>query len=66
MEVKGPVPSTRPWVRYEFADPELQNLSAGQKILIRMGPAHERRLKQKLGELRANLVRSQQAGGAAR
>lgn len=66
MEVKGPVPSTRPWVRYEFADPELQNLSAGQKMLVRMGPANERKLKQKLRELRANLVRSQQAGGAAR
>jgi len=66
MEVKGPVPSTRPWVRYEFADPALQNLSAGQKMLVRMGPAHERRLKQKLVELRANLVRAQQAGGVAR
>lgn len=66
MEVKGPVPSTRPWVRYEFADPELQGLSAGQKMLVRMGPANERKLKQKLAELRANLVRAQQAGATSR
>ena len=26
-EVKGDVPSTRPWVCYEFADPQLQSLS---------------------------------------
>jgi hypothetical protein len=55
-EVKGPIPSTRPWVRYEFEDPALEALSAGQKILVRVGVAHERRLKQKLRELRALLV----------
>ena len=55
-EVKGPIPSTRPWVRYEFADPQLESLSAGQKILVRVGPAHERRLKAKLREVRALLT----------
>jgi hypothetical protein len=55
-EVKGPIPSTRPWVRYEFVDPQLESLSAGQKILVRVGLAHERRLKQKLRELRALLA----------
>lgn len=58
VDVKGPVASTRPWVRYEFADPELEALTAGQKMLVRMGPANERRLKQKLKEIRAELVRS--------
>jgi hypothetical protein len=57
-EVKGPIPSTRPWVRYEFADPKLEALSSGQKILIRVGPEHARRLKQKLAALRQQLVRS--------
>lgn len=56
-QVKGPVPSQRPWVRYEFADPSLQALSAGQKMLLRVGPANERRLKDKLRALRAELLR---------
>jgi hypothetical protein len=56
-EVRGPVPSAQPWVRYEFVDPELEALSAGQKVLIRVGPDHSRRLKAKLREIRAGLVR---------
>lgn len=57
VEVKGSVPSQRPWVRYEFADPQLQSLSAGRKILIRVGPDHQRRLQAKLVELRQHLVK---------
>lgn len=45
VEVKGEVPSTRPWVRYEYADPKLESLSAGQKIMVRIGVDNERRLK---------------------
>lgn len=56
-EVKGPISSTRPWVRYEFADPDLESLSAGQKILIRVGPVNQRRLKAKLAEVRQELVK---------
>lgn len=56
-EVKGPVESLRPWVRYEFADPELESLSSGQKILIRVGPVNQRRLKGKLAEVRQELVK---------
>ena len=52
-EVKGDVPSTRPWVRYEFADPQLQSLSSGQKIMVRVGLENERRLKIRLKALRA-------------
>jgi hypothetical protein len=58
-EVKGPIESTRPWVRYEYVDDELENLSAGQKMLLRVGPANERKLKQKLAELRRELVGTQ-------
>jgi hypothetical protein len=43
-------------VRYEFVDPQLQSLAAGQKILLRVGPANERRLKAKLAQLRAALL----------
>lgn len=52
VDVKGPVPSERPWVRYEFTDPKLEALSAGQKMLIRMGPVNHRRLRAKLLEVR--------------
>lgn len=55
-EVKGEVPSTRPWVRYEFADPALERLSAGQKTLVRMGPVNQRRLKARLAEFRSQVA----------
>lgn len=44
--LNSPVQPARPWVLYELADPALQPLAAGQKLLLRMGPAHERRVKQ--------------------
>jgi len=52
VEVKGSVPSVRPWVRYEFTDPALDALSAGQKMLLRTGPVNHRRLNAKLLEVR--------------
>lgn len=55
VEVKGDVPSQRPWVRYEYADPALQQLSAGQRILLRLGPAHQARVMTWLRGLRAAL-----------
>ncbi|NDP48853.1 MAG: DUF3014 domain-containing protein [Sulfuriferula multivorans] len=56
-EVKGSVPSVRPWVRYELADPALESLSAGQKILLRVGPVNQRRLKAKLAGMRQELLK---------
>jgi hypothetical protein len=56
QEVKGPYPSERPWVRYEYVDPELESLDAGQKIMVRVGPENERVLKHKLAEVRQLLV----------
>jgi hypothetical protein len=55
-EVKGPIPSVRPWVRYEFVDPALEALPAGQKIMLRVGPVNERRLKARLREFQHALV----------
>lgn len=52
VDVKGPVASVRPWVRYEFTDPALKKLSSGQKMLIRTGPENHRRLNAKLLEVR--------------
>ena len=56
VQVKGEIPSTRPWTRYEFADPELESLSAGQKIMVRVGPENERRLKAKLAQFRQQVA----------
>lgn len=52
LPINGPVQPVRPWVLYEFDAPALQALSAGQKILLRMGPANEQRVKAKLAEIR--------------
>lgn len=64
LPVKGPVPSLQPWVRYQFVDPELEGLAAGQKILVRVGPVNQRRLKSKLAELRSELTAPAVPGGA--
>jgi hypothetical protein len=52
----GPVRLTRPKVLYQFADPELEGLSAGQKVMIRMGPENSARVKTKLREIRRALA----------
>lgn len=57
LEIKGPMADPRPWVRWDFADPQLQSLTAGQKIMVRVGLENERRLKKKLAALRAELAR---------
>jgi len=56
MPVRGQIQSEQPWVRYEFEDPQLEALSAGQKILVRMGPSNARQVKAKLRELRAAIA----------
>lgn len=63
--VPQPVALARPGVLYEFADPALQSRSAGQKLLLRMGPAHAERLKRKLRELRAAVARQPALPAAA-
>lgn len=55
-QVQGPIPSTRPWVRYEFADASLEARPAGQKILLRMGGTNMRALKAKLAEFRDRIA----------
>lgn len=57
-DVEGPVELTRPHVMYEFADPELEKLSAGQKLMLRLGPDNKARVQQRLKELRALIVES--------
>jgi hypothetical protein len=58
-DVAGPVKLTQPGVMYEFADAKLENLSAGQKTMIRVGKANAAVLKTKLRELRAAIAKKQ-------
>jgi hypothetical protein len=52
-EVPGPLALVQPKVLYEFADPALESRSAGQKMLIRMGPVNQAQAKAMLREFRA-------------
>lgn len=53
----GPLRLAQPGVLYEFADPALQAQSIGRKALLRIGPENAARVKAKLAELRAEIVR---------
>jgi len=55
-DVPAPVALVQPKVLYQFADPELESRSAGQKMLLRMGPVNESRVKSKLREIRRALT----------
>ncbi len=54
-----PIALVRPSVQYEFADPELEARSAGQKVLIRMGRENAAAIKDKLRELRSEIIAGQ-------
>jgi len=55
-ELDGPVHMVRPKVLYQFADESLEARSAGQKIMMRMGPHNELRVKAKLQQIRQALL----------
>ena len=52
-----PIHLIQPKVFYEFADPNLESRSAGQKTLLRMGPYSVKLIKEKLRELRAAITK---------
>jgi Protein of unknown function (DUF3014) len=56
-EPPGTVALVQPKVLYDYADPALADLSAGQKILLRMGPENEAKVKAKLSEIKRALSR---------
>jgi Protein of unknown function (DUF3014) len=60
-EVAGPIRLTQPGVFYQFADPTLEERSAGQKLLIRMGPQNAAAIKVKLRELRKAVASQERA-----
>jgi len=55
-EAPQPVALKQPNVMYEYADPALESRSAGQKLLMRSGPANEAAIKSKLREIRGALT----------
>ncbi|NGP52367.1 DUF3014 domain-containing protein [Thioalkalivibrio sp. XN8] len=54
-QVDGPVALVRPHVLYKFADPALEALSPGQKVLLRVGPENAAIARASLIQLRAEL-----------
>ena len=46
----------QPRVLFTFADPELERLSPGQKILLRIGPEHSAKVRAQLRAIRAEIV----------
>lgn len=61
--VTGPVLLRRPSVNYEFVDAELENRSAGQKMMIRIGSENAAVVKAKLRELRKAIAKQEPAAG---
>jgi len=55
-EVDGPIALVQPRIYYQFADSELESLSAGHKLMLRIGGKNAARVKAKLRELRDELV----------
>ena len=55
----GPAPESmrliKPEAYYLFVDPDLESLTAGQKLMVRMGSDNALRVKEKLTQLRAEL-----------
>jgi Protein of unknown function (DUF3014) len=61
--LEAPVPTeppalVQPKAMYEFADVALEERSAGQKLMIRMGPQNAARVKERLTALRAEITRA--------
>jgi len=55
-DMSGPVKLVQPKVYYKYADPELEALNAGQKLLIRIGPQNTTLIKARLMELKVRLI----------
>ena len=55
-EIEQPIELQQPKVLYTFADPELEALSSGQKVMVRIGLENEATVKAKLREIRAILT----------
>jgi hypothetical protein len=54
-DIPGPVYLSKPEAVYVFEEPELEAMTAGQKILVRMGSVNAAVVKEKLAEARTEL-----------
>ena len=64
-ELQGPAEVVQPKVLYQYADPELEARSAGQKIMVRIGRENATRVKAKLREIRRELIGAKDGAAAA-
>jgi len=55
-----PIVLLRPHVLYQYADPDFEDLSSGQKLLLRMGSEHAASIKQVLREMRSRITEQHQ------
>ncbi len=55
-EHDGPIYLTRPKVLYEYADPDLEALSSGHKLMLRLGPGNAESVKRVLADFRNKIV----------
>ena len=62
-EVPAPIRLVQPEVLYRYADAELEHLSAGRKIMVRMGPENAERVRTVLQAWRNELVHYAPEGG---
>ena len=58
-EIGPPIQLVRPKYYWEFREPSLEQMSAGHKLMVRIGPAQSARVKAKLREVRAALAGAQ-------
>ncbi len=54
--ITGPIYLEKPKFYYQFADPSLESLSAGHKIMLRIGPDNAKRIKALLRAYRTKLA----------
>jgi hypothetical protein len=57
-ELSEPPALAQQKVRYQFADPDLERRSAGQKIMMRIGADNERIVKEKLRQFRSAITKT--------
>ncbi|MDX8399509.1 MAG: DUF3014 domain-containing protein, partial [Gallionellaceae bacterium] len=55
-DIKEPVKLVRPKIYYQFADPDLEGRSIGQRILMRIGSSNEAAIKLWLKQIKQELM----------
>jgi hypothetical protein len=61
-DISGPIELVQPGVVYQYANPDLEARSAGQKVLLRIGNENAAKVKRKLREVRAAITQEKSGG----